>query len=208
MLGRIKPDKLQHYYQIIYQETGRLTGIVNKILNFSRIEEKKFKYSFVPISLNELVEVIIERYGYHLKDKDFVISVRLEPNLPLISGDKEALFEVMVNLIDNTIKYSKEDKFMDIETSSNNGNVSISVTDKGIGIPEAQQKYVFDKFFRVSDIEVQNIKGSGLGLSIVKNIVESHNGHISLTSNPGKGTTFKLVFPKITLMEDAQINVK
>lgn len=199
MMGRVKPDKYAHYYNIIYQETGRLINIVNKILNFSKIEEKKFTYNFEPVNLNELVEVIIDRYNFQLNSSQFIISVRTEGGLPHINGDREALLEVMVNLVDNIIKYSKEDKYIEIETTSSNNNVCISFTDKGIGIPEAQQKYVFDKFFRVSDIEVQNIKGSGLGLAIVKNIVEAHEGHIMLTSNTGKGTTFKLIFPKITM---------
>lgn len=208
MLGRIKPGKLNYYYQIIHQETGRLIGIVNKILNFSKIEEKKFKYNFSPVNLNEVVEVIMERYNYHLTNNDFTISVNLEPELPLINGDRDALFEVMVNLIDNVIKYSKQDRYINVETYSNNGNISISISDRGIGIPETQQKYVFDKFFRVADIEVQNVKGSGLGLTIVKNIVESHYGHISVTSNPGKGTTFKLDFPKLNTKESIQTNIK
>ncbi len=197
MMGRVKQDKLQQYYNIIHQETGRLIGIVNKILNFSKIEEKKLVYNFKPVNLNEVVEIILDRYNYQLTNKDFIISNTLEPDLPLINGDREALIEVMVNLIDNIIKYSIDEKFIGIETLSDNEKVIISFSDHGIGIPEQQQKYVFDKFFRVSDMEVSNIKGSGLGLTIVKNIVENHNGTITLHSNPGKGTTFKIVFPKL-----------
>ena len=99
-----------------------------------------------------------------------------------------------MNLIDNALKYSKEEKFVSIKSAKENNHVIVEITDKGIGIPESQQKYVFDKFFRANDGEVQNVRGSGLGLAIVKQIMDSHGATISLTSFSGKGSTFKLVF--------------
>lgn len=203
LLGRSKAEKLQEYYRIIHQETGRLTGIVNKILNFSKMEEKKFKYNFGPVSLNDLAESILQRYDFHLKNNEFTVEVNLEPNLPLISGDREALMEVILNLMDNAIKYSVNEKYIAIATTSDNKHVSILITDHGIGIPEDQHQYVFDKFFRVSDSDVQQVKGSGLGLAIVKNIVEGHGGHISLITNSGKGTTFKVVFRRLPEKENS-----
>lgn len=194
LLGRLKGDKLQEYYQIIHQETNRLTGIVNKILNFSRIEEKKYKYTFVSLNLNDIVDEVMKRYEYHLKNRNFEIEVKLDEDLPMVRGDRESIYEVIMNLIDNAIKYSKEERFLSVTSAKENNNVVIEIEDKGIGIPESQQKYVFDKFFRVSDGEVQNVRGSGLGLAIVKQIMDSHNAVISLTSIQGKGSKFKLVF--------------
>jgi two-component system phosphate regulon sensor histidine kinase PhoR len=198
LLGRLKPDKLQEYYQIIYQETNRLTGIVNKILNFSKIEEKKYNYNFTEIQLNEIIESVLLRYDYHLKNKNFDVKVDLKEDLPLIRGDREALFEVFMNLIDNAIKYSKDDKFLGITTWAEGSKVIAVFEDKGIGIPESEQPFVFDKFFRVSDGEVQNIRGSGLGLAIVKNIMDSHGASIELNSVVEKGSIFKLTFYAIT----------
>lgn len=207
MLGRSKAEKLNEYYGIIHEETGRLTSIVNKILNFSKMEEKKFKYNFGPLSLNDLGEAIIHRYDFHLKNREFVVDIKLEKDLPLINGDRDALTEVLLNLVDNAIKYSANEKYVAIETISDENNVSMLISDKGIGIPEAQQKYVFDKFFRVADNEVQQVKGSGLGLSIVKNIIDAHNGTISLHSISGKGTTFKVVFKRFAEKENSPTKI-
>jgi two-component system, OmpR family, phosphate regulon sensor histidine kinase PhoR len=204
LLGRLKSEKLQEYYQIIYQETNRLTGIVNKILNFSRIEEKKYNYTFTLINLNEIAESVLQRYDYHLKNKNFEIHKELTPNLPSINGDKEALYEVIMNLIDNAIKYSNDEKFISIKTSKDEGKVILEVADKGIGIPENQQKFVFDKFFRVTEGEVQSVRGSGLGLAIVKHIMEGHKANITLNSVQGKGSSFKLIFPSVVVINDTR----
>ncbi|MDP4210015.1 MAG: HAMP domain-containing sensor histidine kinase [Bacteroidota bacterium] len=195
LLGRSKPEKLNEYHQIIYQETNNLTSIVNKILNFSRIEEKKYKYHFAPLDVNEIVSNVLQRFDYHLKNKNFEVKVNLMPQLPQISADKEALFEVLMNLVDNAIKYSKEEKFLSIETGIDKNSLFIVISDKGIGIPESEQQFVFDKFFRVTDEAVQGERGSGLGLAIVKHIIESHGGKISLTSEFGKGSSFRMEFP-------------
>ena len=194
LLGRSKSEKLQEYYQIIYQETNRLTGIVNKVLNFSRIEEKKYNYTFVSVDMNEIIANVLQRYDYHLKNKNFTIEANLDKDLPMISGDREALNEVIMNLVDNAIKYSKDEKFISVKSAKEFGKVIVEVSDKGIGIPESEQKFVFDKFFRVTDGEVQSVRGSGLGLAIIKHIMEGHNARISLISFPGKGSTFRLVF--------------
>jgi two-component system phosphate regulon sensor histidine kinase PhoR len=195
LLERYKPEKLKEYHQIIFQETTRLTGIVNKILNFSKIEEKKYQYNFTSLSLNELLEAVLERFNYHLKNTGFTVDVKLNKEIPNIRGDKEALNEVITNLIDNAIKYSEDDKSLGIETRLENNQVILLISDKGIGIPEEQQKYIFDKFYRGSETEVHNIKGSGLGLAIVKHIIEGHNGKIVVDSTSGKGSTFRISFP-------------
>jgi two-component system, OmpR family, phosphate regulon sensor histidine kinase PhoR len=194
LLGRLKNEKLQEYYQIIYQETNRLTDIVNKILNFSKIEEKKYNYNFTEININDIIENVLLRFDYHLKNKNFQVEVHLSPALPAIRGDREALFEVFMNLVDNAIKYSKDEKFIGLATKQEGTKIIAELTDKGIGIPESEQNYIFDKFFRVSNGDVQNIRGSGLGLAIVKHIMDSHNATINLFSIPGKGSTFKLTF--------------
>jgi|ERR1035437_9282766 two-component system phosphate regulon sensor histidine kinase PhoR len=205
LLGRVKSDKLKEYYQIIYQETGRLTGIVNKILNFSRIEERKYKYNFGNLNLNEVVANVLQRFDYHLKTHNFEVHVELDKTLPEISGDREALYEVLINLVDNAIKYSFDEKYISVTTGKDKTMVYLEITDKGIGIPEEQQKYIFDKFFRVTDGEVQNVGGSGLGLAIVKHIMEGHNGKINIVSSPGKGSAFRLLFQAIKADEKKEI---
>jgi len=179
LLGRYKPEKLNEYHNIIHQETNRLTDIVNKILNFSKIEEKKYKYNFTTVNINDIVESILERFTYHLNNTGFLTEVVLDKNIPVVRGDVEALKEVLTNLIDNAIKYSGNSKYIKVETISDKTNIKLVISDTGIGIPEEQQKYIFDKFYRGSESEVHNIKGSGLGLAIVKHIIEGHNGKIT-----------------------------
>jgi two-component system phosphate regulon sensor histidine kinase PhoR len=123
--------------------------------------------------------------------------VELDKTLPEISGDREALYEVLINLVDNAIKYSFDEKYISVTSGKEKTTVYLEVSDKGIGIPEEQQKYIFDKFFRVTDGEVQNVGGSGLGLAIVKHIMEGHSGKITIVSAPGKGSAFRLLFPAI-----------
>ena len=195
LLGRIKGDKLTEYHQTIHQETIRLTSIVSKILNFSRIEEKKFKYQFDKVNLNEIVDNVMERFEFHLKSQNFIFEKKIKPDILPIFADREALMEVFMNLVDNAIKYSKDDKYLCIETWSEHDTVYAEISDKGIGIPENEQKYVFDKFFRVTDGEMQGARGSGLGLSIVKNIIDTHLAKITIHSKLGAGSVFRLEFP-------------
>jgi two-component system, OmpR family, phosphate regulon sensor histidine kinase PhoR len=195
LLGRVKPEKLKEYHEIIHQETNRLTDIVNKILNFSKIEEKKYQYNFTPQNLNTIVSNIIQRFDYHLKNKSFVVETSLAPGMPEIMADYDAIYEVLMNLIDNAIKYSLEEKYLCVETFVEKDDVVLTVTDHGIGIPEPHQKYVFDRFFRVPDGEIQKVRGSGLGLAIVKQIIEEHHGTIVLNSAFGKGSAFRIMLP-------------
>ena len=116
-------------------------------------------------------------------------------NLPLIKADKEAMVEVLVNLIDNGMKYSKDEKSLSIATGKADDSVFIEVADKGIGIPKGQLDKLFDKFYRVPTGDVHDTKGSGFGLSIVKHIMEAHNGKIRIQIVVGSGSTFRLLFP-------------
>jgi two-component system phosphate regulon sensor histidine kinase PhoR len=195
LLGRVKGEKLNEYYKVIHQETNRLTTIVNKILNFSKLEEKKFEYHFQKMCINEVIQEVLEQYYFYLQNTNFETEINLSAEKALIYGDKEALKEVFINLIDNATKYSKDQKYLHIETEIEKDLIKVTIQDKGIGIPESDQKYIFDKFFRVTNGEMQGVRGSGLGLSIVKNILDNHDAVIYLNSKPGQGTTFNLEFP-------------
>lgn len=195
LLGRVKPEKLKEYHQIIHQETNRLTDIVNKILNFSKIEEKKYQYVFNNQNINVIVSNILQRFDYHLKNKKFTIETSLASEMPEIFADYDAIYEVVMNLIDNAIKYSPNEKYLKIETLVDNDNITLTITDHGIGIPQPHHKYVFDRFFRVPDGEIQKVSGSGLGLAIVKQIIEEHHGSIVLNSTFGEGSSFSITLP-------------
>lgn len=197
LMGRVKNDeKRQEYYEIIQEETNRLNGIVNNILNFSRIENKKRKYHFAKSSLNMLVEEILKVYKYELVNKGFTCNFYPTPDIDLISIDKDAIKDAVINLISNSIKYSKEQKYIEIKTGKDAGYQYIEVTDKGIGISEKDIKLIFDKFYRVTEENLaHHAQGSGLGLSIVKHIMDAHKGKIQVNSKLNNGSTFRLMFP-------------
>ncbi|MEP0862160.1 MAG: HAMP domain-containing histidine kinase [Ignavibacterium sp.] len=195
-LDRVKNDeKKKEYYSIISQEANRLGRIVNSILNFAKMEAGKRKFNFESINLNDVVENIYQTYSYHLQNKGFKFEKQLTENLPEVNADAEAISEAIINLIDNAVKYSADLKEVTLKTISTGNGVIVEVTDKGIGISPEDQKKVFDKFFRVSSGLIHNVKGTGIGLSLVKQIIEAHKGTIELVSEPGKGSTFRIILP-------------
>jgi len=194
-LERVKSEeKKKEYYTIISQEANRLGRIVNTILGFSKIEAGKRKFHFVEKDLNELVEQIYTNYSFHLKNKGFSFAFEIKETLPKVKLDEEATSEAIINLIDNAVKYSDEIKEINIRTGLENGFAFVEVSDKGIGIPEEDQKKIFEKFFRVSTGLIHNTKGTGLGLTLVKHIMDAHGGSIELNSRFGGGSSFKLLF--------------
>lgn len=194
-MDRVKNDsKKNEYYQVINQESERLTRLINNILNFSRIESGKKEYNFRQIDLNQQVQKILDMYEFHLQSKGFKINSSLQEGLEKINADEEAISETIINLIDNAVKYSEDKKEIEIKTWDENSSVFFEIRDNGIGIKPENQKLIFDKFYRVSSTEVHDTKGSGLGLSLVKHIIDAHKGKIFVESKLGKGSCFKIQF--------------
>jgi len=188
-------EKKKEYYSIISQEANRLGKIVNSILNFSKMEAGKRQFNFVDSYLNDVVENVYHSYKFHLEHLGFTFNLSKDETIPIIKIDEEAVSEAIVNLVDNAVKYSDSNKEISIHTGKESRYAFIEVVDKGIGIPEKDQKKIFEKFFRVSSGNVHNVKGSGLGLSIVKHIMDAHKGKIELYSEADKGSKFRLMFP-------------
>jgi two-component system, OmpR family, phosphate regulon sensor histidine kinase PhoR len=196
-MGRVNSaEKIREYYAVILNETSRLSGIVNRILNFSQIESNKRKYNFTEINLNEVVENATPTFRHSMENKGFTYSYEPEANLPSVLADKEALADAFINLIDNAMKYSPVNKNLTVRTGKQDHFVYVEVEDQGIGISEKNQKYIFDRFYRVTETNLAyKVKGSGLGLAIVKHIVDAHKGMIIVKSTPGSGSLFRLLFP-------------
>lgn len=194
LLGRVKEEKKKEYYEIISKESGRLKNIVNKILSFSQIDANKKSYNFTSVNPDEIVNEVVNSYSYHLTDKGFNYELKLNGS-GNINADREAIAEVLINLIDNAMKYSDEIKELIIESESDRHFHKLMVTDKGVGIDKKNHKSIFEKFYRVEGGNIHNTKGTGLGLSLVREIVEAHNGEISVMSVLGKGSTFTVKFP-------------
>jgi two-component system phosphate regulon sensor histidine kinase PhoR len=196
-MGRIKDtDKIKEYYSVILHETARLSAMVNRILSFSQIEGKKRKYMMTETDMNEVAETTIRTFLYTLENKGFNFAFEPDEDLPPIRADREAVADALVNLMDNAMKYSAEDKHIKVRTGKTDHMAWLEVEDHGIGISERDQRHIFDKFFRVTEKNLANrVKGSGLGLSIVKHIVDAHAGKITVKSTPGAGSAFRLHFP-------------
>lgn len=197
LMGRVQTEeKKNEYYEIISKETVRLKNIVNKILSFSQIDADKKNYEFKAINPSEVVAEVMNSYSYHLEANGFSFDVeQLNPDI-IIEADKEAFIEVLINLIDNAIKYSEKEKYLGLRSAQEGDEFIVEIMDKGIGIPANKKAQVFEKFYRVEDSNVHNTKGTGLGLSLVSGIVKAHGGRIELESKLGVGSTFKLYFPK------------
>jgi two-component system phosphate regulon sensor histidine kinase PhoR len=196
-MGRVKnAEKTKEYYRVILNETSRLSGIVNRILSFSQIESNKRKYFLSETNINELVYNAANSFRYSMENKGFTYIFKPDETLPLVKLDREAITDAFMNLVDNAMKYSTEVKDIVVRTGKYDKYVYVEVKDQGIGISEKNQKYIFDKFFRVTEMNLANrVKGSGLGLAIVKHIMDAHEGKIYVKSNPGSGSLFRLSFP-------------
>jgi two-component system phosphate regulon sensor histidine kinase PhoR len=194
-MNRVPEEKKREYHHVIAAEAGRLSGIVNRILNFSRIQANKKTYQQKPIQLNDLVDSVLDSYIFHLKDKGFTYEIKKTSNLGLINGDPESITEAIMNLVDNGMKYSGQRKHISIQTGTEGKFSYVEVKDEGIGIPKKYQAEIFDQFYRAPTGDLHATKGSGLGLTLVKKTMDAHRGKIKVESALGRGSSFKLYFP-------------
>jgi signal transduction histidine kinase len=195
-LGRITTvDKRQQYYRIIRKESERLTALINNILDFSRIEAGRKEYEFRKTDIAELVRNTLDSYRYQIEQQGFAFEESIDADLPALELDREAIARALVNLINNALKYSDNEKFLGVKLFRENGVVKLEVEDHGIGIGRNDQSKIFEKFYRAGDPLVHNTKGSGLGLSLVQHITQAHGGDIAVESTPGKGSKFILSLP-------------
>jgi len=195
-LGRLKsPEKYQEYYGIIRKESERLTSLINNILDFSRIEAGRKEYEFRETDMRELVHNTLDSYRYQIEQNGFAFEETIGDDIPALKVDREAMARSLLNLVNNALKYSQDRKFIGVNLFRDNGSVKLEVVDHGIGIPETEQQKIFEKFYRVGDPLVHNTKGSGLGLSLVRHIVQAHGGDVMVDSAPGRGSKFTITLP-------------
>lgn len=195
-LGRVpSDDKARQYYRVIDKESQRLTQLINNILDFSRIEAGRKEYHFARTDVGAVVRDVAEAYRFPIEQQGFELDVQIADKLPEAVVDPEALSQALLNLVNNAIKYSSDEHYLGLDVRRSGDDVVISVTDRGVGIPKAEQRRIFEKFYRVENALVHTTKGSGLGLALVQHIMEAHGGRVELTSAPGAGSTFRLVLP-------------
>lgn len=199
MIGRdsiMKQDeKIKHYSEMILAENEKLKLQVEQVLSMTALERGEIPLQKEEINFHQLIEDCVKPINLQVEDKKGELKLDLHARDFVIMGDKSHLMNVMVNLIDNAIKYSADRPRIIIETSSEGTNLVVIVSDKGKGIDKEHQKKIFDKYFRVYTGDVHDVKGFGLGLAYVKKIIELHKGTIELQSEVGKGSTFKILLP-------------
>jgi signal transduction histidine kinase len=194
-LGRAKsPEKAREYYRIINHESTRLTQLINNILDFSKIEAGRKEYVFERADAGQVVEEVVRTYEFPIRNDGFDLSVSIEQGLE-VNMDCAAISQAVLNLLNNAVKYSDSVKQIGVTVRRADDHAAIEVSDSGIGIPAAEQNRIFDKFYRISDGLVHDRKGTGLGLTLVKHIVEAHRGTIRVHSTPAKGSRFMLLLP-------------
>ena len=195
-LGRLTAqEKYQEYFRIIREESERLSALINNILDFSRIEAGRKEYDFKETDLGELVRTTLESYRFQIEQNGFAFEENIAADIPPVNVDREAIARSLLNLVNNALKYSKEQKFIGVSLYRANGSVKLEVRDRGIGIAPAEQDKIFEKFYRCGDPLVHNTKGSGLGLSLVKHIAQAHGGNVYVESAPERGSKFTIALP-------------
>lgn len=203
--GRVtSEEKRNEYYAIITRESTRLTNLIETILDFARIESGRKQYRMEATDLGEVVRDTYETYRAQLDHDGFDHHLAIAPGLPQVNADRSAIAQIVINLVNNAIKYSDDDRYLAIQlfpdTRRDKHGVVISVQDRGIGISAEDRAHLFDGFFRSADRRVREKGGAGLGLAVVRQIVESHHGTMDVESRLVKGTTFRVFLPCV---EDA-----
>ena len=196
-LGRVnQPERVREYGAYIESEGRRLTQVINNILDFSRIESGRKLFQFESCDLKDVVDETLEAFTAHLKQNGFTLSYAAPQNaLPKVVLDPDAISLALTNLLDNAIKYSGDVKEINVSVNQSDGFVSVAITDRGVGIPADEHERIFEKFYRIGAGLVHDVKGSGLGLSLVKHIVVAHQGKVTVRSKPGEGSTFTIQLP-------------
>jgi signal transduction histidine kinase len=195
----ISGNEQLHYLDIIEGECGRLDRMIENVLNLSRIEKGIKQYNFDSISINDLVKNAVTLMEYQLRMEKCEYSVKYLAEDKIIKADYDLMTGVIINLISNAIKYSTSVKRIEIAIEEKEDMIRISVKDWGIGISKKDMEHILDPYYRGNSSNKNKTKGFGIGLALVKNIVNAHNGHLDIESCPGKGSIFSISFPRVIL---------
>jgi signal transduction histidine kinase len=187
-------NQIEENLQIILAEGQRLTSLINTLLDLEKIESGKMEWQFRSLSISEVVRQATSATAALFEVKRLSLVVELAENLPQVLGDQDKLMQVVINLISNAVKFTKAGRIT-IQARQDGENITISVSDQGIGIAAADQPRLFEKFTQVGDMLTEKPQGTGLGLAISKEIVERHGGKIWVESEEGKGSTFLFSLP-------------
>lgn len=193
----ISPERSKEYLDISANELQRLSLLVDKVLKLSMFEKKEIDLKYEPVDMQHLIHEVTSSLRLQFEKYGATVSVAADGDTTL-EGDRLHLVSVIFNLLDNALKYSRENPRIKIDVAGNAQKITLTVTDNGIGIPDEYREKIFEKFFRVPTGNLHNAKGYGLGLSYVAQVVEKHKGSIKVESAEGGGSKFAIILPKET----------
>lgn len=188
-------ERRKRYYDVILEQSERLSLLVSNILDLARIDEQRFNLEYEEVDISQLLNTIVVRARKQGGEEGIAIRLNIDDELPPVSVDPDAITHIMTNLIDNAIKYSNESPDVAIGVKADGRELVITVSDKGIGIPKGEIDKVFERFYRVGDEFTRKVKGSGLGLALVRELVQAHSGTIKILSEPKRSSTFTIRLP-------------
>jgi signal transduction histidine kinase len=197
LLHRGPEDRETHdeFLGTIVDESNRLSRLLGNVLEFSAIEGGKRQYHMHPHDLGEIVHAAVRAIQQRLDSGQFALEMALAEDLPPVPVDGDAIEQAVLNLLTNAMKYSGESRRIDLGLRREDGNAVISVSDRGMGIRPSDRRRIFESFYRADSPAVEEVPGTGLGLTLVEHIVTAHGGSVELESNPGQGSTFILRLP-------------
>ena len=196
MFGLIDDDELQDNYESIVRESERLSWLVDNVLDYAAIERNNKSFVLREGDLNSIIQRVVEALQVTLTMRDMEFEVELMPELPLMRFDSNAVSQCITNLLSNAEKYSKDERWIGVKVRQVFGFVEVLVSDTGIGIRSEDLDNIFEPFFRSKEQNALRRKGTGIGLSITKVIMQAHGGDVIVRSNLGQGSTFILRFPE------------
>jgi signal transduction histidine kinase len=205
--SKLSPKDRAEIEDLILREVLHLSHMVENVLDVARMQHRASKaLAFTPVSPRDLVTRLLTDYESWVRSKGFAITVSLDEAVQPQMWDREAVSRALLNLIDNAIKYSADEKSIDVILRQTDQHVVLEVKDRGIGIETSDVARIFDPYYRAQFSDTQTRRGAGLGLTLVRQIVESHGGAVEVDSQFGAGSTFRLLFPKATPEEQLALS--
>ncbi len=189
------PKKVQEYYRTLSHDSEKLKRLVKNVLDFTKIEDGKREYRLTATDIVRLVRQEVDNFQEENEPAGFKVGIRVNENIPPVVADEEALRQALHNILDNAAKFSRGEKNIDVAVTRRPDSIEIAIEDRGIGIPESEQKKIFEKFYRGKQASSVSPTGTGLGLTLVKHIMHAHGGAVVIRSQPGKGTRVGLILP-------------
>ncbi len=204
--ARLSPKERAEIEDQILREVLHLSHLVENVLDVARIQNQQARaLAFTPVHPRDLISMLVTSYDSWISSKGFTVSVEIDDKIEPQMWDRDSVSRAVLNLIDNAIKYSADDRRIDVCVRQTDENVMIEVRDRGMGIDSRDLARIFDPYYRAKFSDTQTRRGAGLGLTLVQQIAQSHGGRVEVDSKPGVGSVFKLIFPRTGSGEPARV---